>query len=91
MHDTPGNGRGNTIGYFFELHVEAIQVDWDDDRIDCTQGRLKTDVMAERWAVCDVPIDTAKRQSPIKIKLDGTCIWANGRTIEWQLVNKSHL
>ena len=58
----------------------AIHADWDEHRTDCTQGRLKTDVMAERWAVCDIPIDTAKRQSPIKIKLDGTCIWANGKT-----------
>ncbi len=84
----PGNGEGNELGYIFELSIEASQVDWDEDRTDCRQGRLRFDVIADRWAVCDVPLDTANRQSPIKIKLDGTCIWATGKSIEWKFVNK---
>jgi hypothetical protein len=78
----PNNGPGNDIGYIYELEVAESDVDWQE-REDCPQGELNKDIEAKRMAICDLPLDLIKRQSPIHVKLDGTVIWADGKNIEW--------
>jgi hypothetical protein len=78
----PNNGPGNEIGYIYELEVAEFDVDWDE-REDCPQGKLKKDVTAKRMAVCDIPLDREERRPPIRIKLDSTAVWANGKNVEW--------
>ncbi len=79
----PDNGEGNELGYIFEMDVEEDEVEWED-RGDCIQGRLKNDVKAKKWTICDVRLHTLGRQSPVRIRLDGTCSWADGKDIEWK-------
>ena len=84
----PDNGSGNEIGYIFKLEVEGAEVEWEDQRDDCRQGTLKNDVVAIKVAVCDVPLDVANRQSPIrKDGLNSPWVWANGKMIEWVRVD----
>jgi hypothetical protein len=78
----PKNGGGTEIGYIYELEVEESDVDWDA-REDCPQGKLKKNIKAKRMVVCDIRLDLKNRQPPIRIKSDGTVIWANGKNIEW--------
>lgn len=76
------NGGGTRIGYIYELEVEENDVDWDA-REDCEQGKLRKTVKAKRMVVCDIRLDLKRRQPPIRIKSDGTVVWANGKNIEW--------
>jgi len=81
----PNNGKGTHSGYIFELHVDDSEVEWDD-RDDCIQGKLKKDIMAAKWAASNHPLDLSQRESPVRIKPDNSCIWANGDAIEWQVL-----
>ena len=78
----PDMGPGIEIGYIYGLEVEESDVDWDE-REDCPQGKLKKAITAKRMVVCDIRLDLKNRQPPIRIKSDGTVIWANGMNIEW--------
>ena len=80
----PDNGEGNEMGYVFELHAPERYVKWEK-RPDCRQGTLKRNVPAKKFTVCDVKIDTIARESPTKLKQDGSSRWANGEQIIWSL------
>jgi len=78
----PNNVGETEIGYIYELEIEENDVEWDA-REDCVQGKLRKTVLAKKMVVCDIPLDLKNRRPPIRIKSDGTVIWANGKNIEW--------
>jgi hypothetical protein len=81
----PGNGEGIDLGYIYAFVADDADVDWDE-RQDVEQGKLKRDIRALRYTICDIPLNIFDRDSPINIRPDGSCIWkgpADKREIIW--------
>jgi hypothetical protein len=68
------NREGVDRGYIYELEAGQDDVVWDK-RDDCIQGRLKHASRALCYAVCDIPLDLINRESPIRIRPDGSAYW----------------
>jgi hypothetical protein len=83
----PPNGPGNEIGYIYELEVEKSDVDWDEKREDCPQGKLKKDVNAKRMAICGIPLPADGGGLIRKYGPSLPWVWANREEIEWKPAN----
>jgi hypothetical protein len=77
----PGNRGPCEKGYILRLEVAPGDYECEHERQDCDQGTLRFSAKVRAYALCDVPLNGP--ESPVRIKLDGSCVWRDGNRIEW--------